>query len=257
MPTYQKLSNKPKEGTNEGEMIYDKHFYEEAWNKWKDMKKYGPMSCHVRRLIKEVLGEISFKSVLDVGCGEGSLLKDILTDQKEIRANGADISKTALAIARGKIKKGNFYLLDIQRQALDEKFDLVICSEVLEHLEDDAQALCNIFKMTNKYLLIVTLQGKMREAEKEVGHLRNYTKGDLLEKLHKAGFKEIRIKEWGFPFYSPLYRSFLNLVPQHQKATSGKFGILRKVLSYFLYRLFMLNDLFGRGDVLVILAEAM
>lgn len=153
-----------------------------------------------------------------------------------------------------RLKKENF-LLDIQKEALEEKFDLVILSEVLEHLEDDLQALCNIFEMTKKYLLIVTLQGKMREAEKEVGHLRNYTKDDLIEKLHKAGFKEVRIKEWGFPFYSPLYRSFLNLVPQHQKATSGKFGIIRKLLSSFLYRLFMLNDLFTHGDVLVVLAQ--
>lgn len=240
---------------NKGDVTYNKHFYEEGWNKWVDMRRYGPMSRYTRRLIKEMLDGVSFKSLFDIGCGEGSLLKGILADHKEIRVNGADISETALAIAKSRIKEGNFYLLDIQKEALDEKFDLVICSEVLEHLEDDVQALCNIFKMTRKYLLIVTLQGKMREAEKEVGHLRNYTKDDLVEKLHKAGFKEVRIKEWGFPFYSPLYRFFLNLVPWHQKATTGKFGISRKLLSSFLYRLFMLNDLFNHGDVLVVLAQ--
>jgi 2-polyprenyl-3-methyl-5-hydroxy-6-metoxy-1,4-benzoquinol methylase len=155
-----------------------------------------------------MLSDISFDSIIDIGCGEGTLLKDIISWKKNITVAGVDISETALTIAKKKVKEGKFYLLDIQRDSLDERFDLVICSEVLEHLFDDVQALYNMFKMARNYLLIVTLQGKMRKIEEEAGHVRNYTKEDLLKKLHKAGFKEIKIKEWGFPFYSPFYRSF-------------------------------------------------
>lgn len=233
-------------------MNFDKSFYEKSWNKWEDMKKFGPMSRHIRRLIKEMLCGISFNSILDVGCGEGSLLRDILPYQKNISVSGTDISETALTITRDRIKEGKFYLFDIQKEALDEKFDLVICSEVLEHLEDDTQALSNLSKMTDKYLLITTIQGRMRKTEKEVGHLRNYTKTGLLDMLHGAGFEEIRIKEWGFPFYSPLYRSFLDHFPS--KATSGKFGLFRRVLCLFLYLLFLLNSN-KKGDVLVVLAS--
>jgi len=230
---------------------FDKSFYEEGWGKWEDMKKFGPMSRHIRRLIKEALSDISFDSILDIGCGEGSLLKDIASHQMNVAVGGADISETALAIARGRIKEGKFYLLDIQKEALDERFDLVVCSEALEHLEDDAQALSNLLKMTEKYLLITTIQGRMRESEKEVGHLRNYTRDGLLKKLNEAGFEEIKVKEWGFPFYSPLYRSFLDHFPS--KATSGKFGLLRKAVSLFLYHLFLLSS-GKKGDVLVVLA---
>lgn len=233
-------------------MSFDKSFYEEGWGKWEDMKKFGPMSRHIRRLIKEALSDVSFDSILDIGCGEGSLLKDITSHQMNMRVAGADISETALAMARGRIKEGKFYLLDIQRKALNEKFDLVVCSEVLEHLLDDGQALCNLLKMTEKYLLITTIAGRMRETEKEVGHLRNYTKAGLLDMLHEAGFEEIKVKEWGFPFYSPLYRSFLDRFPS--KATSGKFGLFRKTICLFLYFLFLLNSN-KKGDVLVILAS--
>lgn len=90
-------------------MVFDKSFYEDGWDKWEDMKKFGPMSRHTRRLIKKMLSGISFNSILDVGCGEGSLLKDIISHQdKCVRVAGADISETALAIARGQVKEGEF-----------------------------------------------------------------------------------------------------------------------------------------------------
>jgi 2-polyprenyl-3-methyl-5-hydroxy-6-metoxy-1,4-benzoquinol methylase len=233
-------------------MVFNGSFYEEAWNEWKDMKRYGPMSRHIRRLIKEMLCDISFKSILDVGCGEGSLLVDILSYRGEVEVSGIDISERALTISRERVKKGRFYRIDIQKETLDERFDLVICSEVLEHLRNDRMALVNLKKMTKRYLLITIPIGKMRQHERRVGHLRNYILSEFIDMLLEEGFKIVKVVEWGFPFYSPLYRSLLNYIPYG--VTTGRFGILRRVISFFLYSLFCLNSR-KKGDLLILLAE--
>ena len=38
--------------------------YDEGWDKWDDMKQYGPMSRHTRRLIWNLIGNLQYQSVL-------------------------------------------------------------------------------------------------------------------------------------------------------------------------------------------------
>jgi len=44
--------------------------YEERWHKagLNDMKRLGPTSRHVRKLIKKLAAPLDFRTVLDVGC---------------------------------------------------------------------------------------------------------------------------------------------------------------------------------------------
>lgn len=52
--------------------------YDEGWqSKWDDMKAYGPFSRHLRRIIKEMIRPLEFRSVLDVGCRQESLLQEL------------------------------------------------------------------------------------------------------------------------------------------------------------------------------------
>jgi SAM-dependent methyltransferase len=227
--------------------------YDHGWEtKWDDMKKYGPFSRHIRRVLKRIIGPLRFDSVLDVGCGQGSLLEELRLEFPQIKPNGIDISKAAVELARKRVPDGRFWALDIARIALEEKFDLVICSEVLEHIPDDKAVLKNLIKMVNKYLVISSPQGFMRRFEQDVGHVRNYAPGELVQKLKNAGFNIITVVEWGFPFYSPLYRNLLEFLGG--KGTGGTFGGGRKVISFLLYYLFLLNSS-KRGDEIFVLAE--
>ncbi len=228
--------------------------YDEGWqSKWDDMKKYGPFSRHLRRIIKQIIRPLEFESVLDVGCGQGSFLSELQAEFPGIKASGIDLSPSAVKLARERVPGGRFAVMDISEQALDEKCDLVVCSEVLEHIPDDITALRNLRKMTGKYLLISTPQGRMRQFEKQVGHVRNYAAGELVKKLEMSGFGIVSIVEWGFPFYSPLYRNFLELTGS--KGTTGEFGRAQKLISSLIYFLFLLNSS-RRGDEIFVLAEA-
>lgn len=227
-------------------------FYEKSWQKWEDMKKFGPASLHCRRISKKMIKNLSYKSVLDIGCGQGSLLLELKKENKGKEFYGLDISEKAISLAKKKAPFAKFFILDIQKNHLKKKFDLIITSEILEHLEDDQKALKNIRKMSKNYLLVYTLKGRMRPKEIEVGHVRNYSEKELLDKIKKAGFLIKKVINWGFPFYSPLYRDFLEKFPS--KTTYGKFGFLRKLISKIIYYIFYLNS-FKKGDVIVVLAK--
>jgi SAM-dependent methyltransferase len=227
--------------------------YEAIWKTtWGDVQSYGPFHRHLRRIMTEMIRPFNFQTVLDVGCGQGSLLAELRSHFPHIVPNGVDISSSALALARQRVPDAKFCVLDITKRSLDKKCDLVVCSEVLEHIPDDVSAIQNLRKMTKNYLLVSTPQGRMREFEKQIGHVRNYARGELLTKLEKNGFAILSVVQWGFPFYSPLYRDFLELTGS--KGTTGEFGLARKLAANLVYALFMLNS--GKhGDEIFVLAK--
>jgi hypothetical protein len=110
----------------------------------------------------------------------------------------------------------------------------------------------NIERMTGGHLVVTTVQGRMRSFETEVGHVRNYARGELVAKLQSAGFDVLRVVQFGFPFYSPLYRDFLNSTGS--KGTTGEFGLMRRVVATAIYYLFHLNATFW-GDEIFVLAR--
>lgn len=93
-------------------------------------------------------------SILDVGCGEGFTLKKL--EEKKIGKMNEGIDYSSDAIKIGKkiypelnLKKGDVYKLDYK----DNSFDLSICTEVLEHLENPTKAVEEIRRVTSKYIV--------------------------------------------------------------------------------------------------------
>jgi hypothetical protein len=70
--------------------------------------------------------------------------------------------------------------------------------------------------------------------------------------MQAAGFVIERVIEWGFPFYSPLYRWILTRTGG--QGTDGSYGLKRKVLAQVLYGTFLLNSA-NRGDLIFVLAS--
>jgi SAM-dependent methyltransferase len=228
--------------------------YDRGWEtKWDDMKRYGPFSRHIRRMLKDIIRPLKIESVLDIGCGQGSLLQELCVEFPYIKPYGVDISKTAVELAIQRVPDGRFWVSDITQQPLNEKYDLVVCSEVLEHIPDDITTLRNLRRMTGKYLLISAPQGRMRRFERKVGHVRNYAPGELVQRLEQNGFVVVSTIEWGFPFYSPMYRDFLEITGS--KGTTGEFGRIRKLISNIIYYFFKLNSS-KRGDEIFVLAKS-
>lgn len=132
-------------------------------------------------------------SILEVGCGDGRVIKSIY---QKYNLTGIDINK-------GKIKTfpGNKIIGDISRLPIKkEKFHLVLSTEVLEHLDDQAYlfALREISRVVKKYILITvpfkeTLSAQWNKCSKcghifhSWGHIRRFNL-KILKKLFKDAF---------------------------------------------------------------------
>ena len=233
----------------------DTAFYDTVWSGgWDDMRHYGPMARHCRRLVLAMTNDVRAASILDVGCGEGSLLRALADAHPGATAAGIEVTDNAVALARRNLPGGTFAIADITQGRLDLSFDLVVCADVVEHLVEDDAALRNMAAMTNPggCVLVATLQGRMRPFEVGVGHVRNYAPGELEAKMTRAGLRIERVLEWGFPFYSPLYRNFLEFLGN--RGTTGRFGLGRKLLCHVLYGIFLLNSA-RRGDYIFVRAR--
>ncbi len=227
--------------------------YDANWeHKWNDMRRFGPTGRHLRRIIARMIAPLEYGSALDVGCGQGSLLAALMPLKPAARHAGVDFSEKALEVARRRAPTATFAPLDLTQGHLDQRFDLVLCTDVVEHIEDDGAAIANLAAMTGRYLLISTLQGRMRPYETLVGHYRNYARGELQAKIEAVGLKVVRTVEWGFPFFSPLYRDLFSATGI--KATQGDYGWFRRLLADAIYWVFRLNA-WNRGDYIFVLAE--
>jgi ubiquinone/menaquinone biosynthesis C-methylase UbiE len=145
------------------------------------------------------------RTVLDVGCGEGITLKKL--EEKKIGKNneGIDYSSTAIKIGKKiypqlKLSKGDIYKLDFK----DNSFDLLICTEVLEHLKDPAKAVEEMKRVTSKYILISVpnepffimanfLRGKyLKRLGNHPEHINHWTASGLEKFLKKQGLSIVK-----------------------------------------------------------------
>lgn len=119
------------EHENLNQSLYDSWSatYDTVENKTRDLEK---------RACREMLSNINFKSVLELGCGTGK--NTVWLAKKAERVTAIDLSPQMQAIAKGKIKSGNveFKLADISKSwnFYQGNADLITCSLILEHVED-------------------------------------------------------------------------------------------------------------------------
>jgi SAM-dependent methyltransferase len=82
----------------------------------------------------ELLGTWSFERLVDVGCGDGRLLREIAARFPGRALVGIDYSERAIALARALNPGLDYRRHDLLEAPLGETFDVVTLSEVLEHI---------------------------------------------------------------------------------------------------------------------------
>jgi ubiquinone/menaquinone biosynthesis C-methylase UbiE len=91
-----------------------------------------------RAVIRGRLGSRRFDSVLEIGCGTGKNTAFLVGIGQKVQA--VDFSEGMIEKAKEKVQDGNvrFSLMDISQpwQFGEQAFDLIVCSLVLEHIQD-------------------------------------------------------------------------------------------------------------------------
>ncbi len=94
---------------------------------------------------------------LEIGCGEGEL--SLRLSKRKIKVYGFDISEQAITKAKAnassaKLDSSRFEVADVFHKDLRSiKTDLVVCCEVLEHLDEPQIALKIISSIDSRYFL--------------------------------------------------------------------------------------------------------
>lgn len=130
-----------------------KNIYNEEWAKSQGNEKYNfRRAVFVQKQIRRLDG---ITTVLDVGCGTG-ILVNILSRRGYI-VDGIDTSSNAIEFAKSH-RKGNFYLSSIEGFRSKYKYDLVIATQLIEHLRTPESLLINIKRLLNSegYVYIET-----------------------------------------------------------------------------------------------------
>jgi SAM-dependent methyltransferase len=213
----------------------DKAFYDQIWLAWRDMERYAPAPRYLRRMILKELSRLSFDSVLDVGCGEGTLLKRIAERYPGVALAGSELSSTALQYCREQVPQAHTFSLDLLRDDVSGlSYDLLISMQVLEHLEDDVAALERMRKMCRRHVVISVPGGELDDHGRGNGHFRHYTKEDLVRKMERTGFAVTRAFTCGWPVHSLVYRQLTRHLPRRAvvHVGLGAYGSAKRALMH-------------------------
>lgn len=138
-------------------------------------------------------------SVLDIGCGNGSLAYDVASKAKYV--TGIDISEKNINKAQSKNSRPNmkYVIGDATKDLGEEKFDTIILSNVLEHIEDRIRFMKSIQGLASKYLIRVPMFDRdwIPLYKKELGvewrldltHYTEFTKLSFEKEITLAGYQ--------------------------------------------------------------------
>lgn len=243
------------------------HDYEIYWKNLSRSSQYHPANRLRYYLIENAIAQMlpsTPLSVLDAGCGDGSLLSVIGKNRFWKSMVGIDISQEIVKQNRSAYKDRNFFAADLGMPdglppELRGRFDLVLSSEVIEHVPNDAQFAKNLFELCKPggYLILTTQAGPRFTMDLEVlGHLRHYKKEELEMRIRDAGFDIEQSLQTGFPWLS-LQKRAVETFSGFVKKTLATGGEPTPVMKTFLNTLSTLYrfNVKGLGPQLLIVAK--
>jgi len=130
--------------------------------------------------------------VVDYGAGSGSLSK-IFKTKTGISPTCVEIDPELIKILR---RSGFTQISDLNNVA--NSFDFAYSSNVLEHIENDEYALHQIYKALNPgaifTIYVPSFQILYSKMDESVGHVRRYSRSELVTKTRTAGFKILNVE---------------------------------------------------------------
>ncbi len=178
-------------------MINYAELYDDYWNR---PDRWGSHSFHdPETMADQVLSVCGGGKVLDVGCGMGALVRTLL--RRGVDAHGIDVAQRPVeylnAVAPGRFRVGS--ILDLPFP--DEAFDTLICTDVLEHLDesDVLRALHELRRVARRFVFLSIATAPDRDSR---WHLAVHGRDWWENLLFGLGFRKHPRGQTVFPYES-------------------------------------------------------
>lgn len=198
--------------------------WDQHWRATGASNAINPAQTYRRKLVFDALRLGSAASpvrLLELGSGSGEFAREVTRVRPDVDIVGLNLSAVGVATAAQKVPSARFFQQDFaQPMKLDDAYrgwaTHAVCSEVLEHLDDPAGVLRNVWPFFGPgcRLVITVPGGPMSAFDRVIGHRRHFTAKVLEAVLRDANLRVAELWCAGFPFFN-LYR--LAVIARGQK----------------------------------------
>lgn len=168
--------------------------------------------------LREAIGELRGRSVLEVGCGTGYVLQGL--EAAGMRGCGLDMHMEGLRYARR--RTGSLLVCEsAARVPFEGQFDAVSLCDVIEHDDDDVALLRSAaaaLRPGGAVLVTVPAQPSLwTRVDEAWGHKRRYTRASLRIAMRSAGLKVVLLRHF-FVLLYPLHALQRRLIREEDGA---------------------------------------
>jgi SAM-dependent methyltransferase len=175
--------------------------------------------------VEQLAGDLGIESVLEVGCGTGAVLAELIQIGIGSTYAACEPSPELCAHARARRYEAD---VDVRCETFDasgferDRWDLIVLSHVLEHTEDPSALMAQILAAARFVIVEVPIEGTRMGAlrswlrhvvtgrprtDNAAGHVQFFSVADVPRLVHWAGGRVLRTRAY---FPSATYRHMAN-----------------------------------------------
>ena len=165
-------------------------------------------SLSVDRMIEIAYKKLSNKkgsiSLADIGCGNGWMLRKILSSSNRFKGMGIDGAINMIENAKKRDPSGNYLCVDLESWESSEKFDLIMSMEVIYYLNNPQKFIKSLFDQSlNKEGVIIVGMDHYKENTKSLSwpidlnvHMNTMSIDEWVELFITAGFSNVEYEQF-------------------------------------------------------------
>lgn len=164
-----------------------------------------------RKLFGQIINTFGLQltvEVLDIGTSTGTNLR-MLRDLGYSNVSGLDLHDEAIQWCAdkglGKVDKGDICNIPSD----DCKYDLILATDIIEHVDDDVKALTEIHRVLKPYarsiITVPAFQSLWGLQDTASHHKRRYRKAELIEKLSASGLEVEECFYFNYLLFFPIW----------------------------------------------------
>ncbi len=189
------------------------------------------------------------QKVAEIGCFNGHLIANIaINGNRNFVRYGYDVNNYAIDCGKKIYNNVSFYCQDIFEA--EEHFDLLILSDIIEHIEYDRDFLRNCSSLSKNILINLPLEKCINNMNRSYGyndpsgHLRSYSLKSALNLINKSGLRVVT-QNVSCVFDSYIFKKRLELQLIHYPNLEKSINLKKQQLKLLRMMPWFINIYFG------------